>query len=83
MATTYAFTVVNLGDAGTFNLTATDDKGFVASADPSQADIPANGSAVLTVVLQPPANTAAGTSDALTVRADSAATPGTRELRFA
>ena len=76
VTTTYAFTVMNLGDAGTFKLTATDDKGFIASADPSQADIPANGSAVLTVVLQPPANTAAGTSDALTVRADSATTPG-------
>ena len=76
VTTTYAFTVMNLGDAGTFKLTATDDKGFIASADPSQADIPANGSAVLTVVLQPPANTATGTSDALTVRADSATTPG-------
>ena len=41
VTTTYAFTVMNLGDAGTFNLTATDDKGFIASADPSQADIPA------------------------------------------
>lgn len=74
--TTYAFTVRNLGDAGTFKLSATDDKAFIASANPSQADIPANGSAALTVVLQPPANTAAGTSDALTVRAESAGTPG-------
>jgi hypothetical protein len=74
--TTYAFTVMNLGDAGTFNLTATDDKGFIVSADPSQAVIPSGGSATLTVVLQPPANAPPGTSDALTVRAESANTPG-------
>jgi hypothetical protein len=29
VTTTYAFTVMNLGDAGTFKLTATDDKGFI------------------------------------------------------
>lgn len=74
--TTYAFTVMNAGDAGTFNLTATDDKGFVVSADPPQADIVASGSANLAVVLQPPADAAPGTSDALTVRAESAGTPG-------
>jgi hypothetical protein len=75
-ATTYSFAVMNLGDVGTFDLDATDDKGFLVSADPPRADIPANGSANLTVVLQPPANVAPGRSDALTVRAESVGTPG-------
>ncbi len=74
--TTYAFTVLNAGDAATFNLTATDDKGFIVSADPAQVAVPAGGSAGLTVVLQPPADAAPGTSDALTVRAESTSTPG-------
>src|SRR5262249_26534242 len=72
----YSFTVMNLGGADTFTLTATDDKGFLVSADPSQATIPSGASATLTVVLEPPANTAPGTSDALTVRAESIATAG-------
>jgi len=67
---------MNSGDAGTFKLTATDDKGFVTSADPLQAAIPAAGSATLTVVLEPPGDAAPGTSDALTVRAESVGTPG-------
>jgi hypothetical protein len=77
-ATTYAFRVMNLTDAGTFNLTATDDKGFIVSTDPSQATIPASGSTDPTVVLQPPANVAPGTSDALTVLAESVGTPPSR-----
>ena len=76
VATTYAFTVMNFGDAGTFNLTATDDKSFIISADPPQVTIPSAGSADLTVVLQPPADAMPGTSDALTVRAESVGTPG-------
>jgi hypothetical protein len=75
-STTYSFTVMNLGGADTFTLTATDDKGFLVSADPSQATIASGASATLTVVLGPPANTAPGTSDALTVRAESVATAG-------
>jgi hypothetical protein len=74
--TSYTFTVRNLGDDGTFELTATDDKGFIVSADTPQASIPAGGSADVTVVLQPPADAALGTSDALTVRVESVATPG-------
>ena len=62
VATTYAFTVKNFGDAGTFNLTATDDKSFVISADPPQVTIPSAGSADLTVVLQPPGDAMPGTS---------------------
>jgi von Willebrand factor A domain-containing protein 7 len=74
--TTYTFKVMNHGDAGAFDLTAKDDKGFLVSADPSRATIAAGGSADVVVVLQPPADAAPGTSDALTVRAASTGTPG-------
>jgi hypothetical protein len=76
MPTTYVFSVRNAGAAGTFDLIATDDKGFVTSATPSQANLGAGASADFTVVLQPPADAATGTSDALTVRAASTNTPG-------
>ena len=76
MPTTYVFSVGNAGAAGTFDLIATDDKGFVTSATPSQANLGAGASADFTVVLQPPADAATGTSDALTVRAASTSTPG-------
>jgi len=76
VATTYVFSVANAGADGTFDASAADDKGFVASVTPSQVMVPAGGSANVTVVLQPPANAALGTSDALTVRAASTGTPG-------
>jgi hypothetical protein len=76
MPTTYVFSVGNAGAAGTFDLIAADDKGFVTSATPSQANLGAGASADFTVVLQPPADAATGTSDALTVRAASTSTPG-------
>src|SRR5262249_25579964 len=74
--TTYVFTVTNAGADDTFDLTATDDKGFVASADPAQVPIAGGAWAQLPVVLQPPADATPGTSEALTVRAASAGTPG-------
>src|SRR5262249_15266968 len=68
--------LTNHGDAGTFDFSATDDQVFITGADPAQANIPAGGMVELTVVLEPPADAAPGTSDALTVRARSAGTPG-------
>jgi von Willebrand factor A domain-containing protein 7 len=76
LPTTYVFSVRNAGAAGTFDLTATDANGFVTSATPSQANVGAGASADFTVILQPPADVATGTSDALTVRATSTGTPG-------
>ncbi|KAA2261578.1 VWA domain-containing protein [Solihabitans fulvus] len=72
-ATSFAFTVANLGAADTFSVTATDDHGYVRSATPATLTLDAGATGTVTVVLQPPAGTADGTTDALTVGAASGA----------
>ena len=70
--TTYTFTVTNLGDTDTFNITAADDRNFLSAITPSSLTLGANETANVAVVLQPTAGDGDATIDRLTVTAKSA-----------
>lgn len=63
----FEFSVRNLGTAGTFTATASDDHGYVQSSTPAELTVAAHATGTVTVVLQPPATVPDGTTDTLTV----------------
>ncbi|WP_027157742.1 dockerin type I domain-containing protein [Methylobacter luteus] len=67
--TPYIFQIKNYGADATFNFSALDDKNYQVSLTPKSADIPANGSADVRVVMHPPLTAAVGTPDTLTFTA--------------
>jgi hypothetical protein len=69
--TTYTFQVTNLGPQDTFQITATDDQGYVQSVSPTTLTLKTNETAVVTVTLQPGTTAQPGTTDTLTVTAQS------------
>lgn len=72
--TTYSFQINNLGSSDTFQITASDNRGYVASVSPSSVTVQMGGSANVSVQLEVPAGTSGVTSDTLTVTATSPTT---------
>ncbi len=70
-ATVYDFQVTNLGPRDTFQVTGTDDQAFLRSVSPTSVTLNTNETATVTLVLQPPSAVRTGTSDVLTVTAQS------------
>jgi hypothetical protein len=73
-ATTYTFTVKNLGPAGSFVFSAADDKHFLGTVSPTTFTLATNGTQDVTVQLLTPTDTTPGTSDTLTVTVRSTTT---------
>jgi uncharacterized membrane protein len=74
----YVHTLVNNGNfTDTITLSGVSSQGWVVSAQPAVAIVPAGGSTTVTVTVSVPPNQAAGVVDVATVTADSSATAGT------
>ncbi len=76
----YTFEVTNLGAANTFHLTASDDRGFLASAAPTDFTLSTGQAIHVTVQLNTPAGAVVGTTDALTDAVESTAPAGARNF---
>lgn len=76
----YTFEVTNFGAANTFHLTASDDRGFLASFAPADFTLSTGQTIHVTVQLDIPASAGAGTTDALTVSVESTAPAGARNF---
>lgn len=76
-STPVQFAIDNLGVAGTFLVTVSDDAGFLTTVVPSSVTIDANGTAMTTVSLTVP-ESATQEFDTLTVAASSVANPDVR-----
>jgi hypothetical protein len=79
-ASTFEFSVRNLGAEGTFFVTATDDQGYLQSFTPTEILLAAGGTGSVSVVVQPPADAPDGTTDTLTVSVVSADRPDLRNF---
>ncbi len=78
--TFYTFEVTNYGAANTFHFTASDDRGFVTSASPTDFTLTTGQSIHVTVRLDVPSGAAEGTTDSLTASAESTAPAGARNF---
>jgi hypothetical protein len=67
VTTTLRFSLLNVGPAATFDITARDDRGFVRSVSPTSVVLDQNSAAAVQVSVLPPATTPDGTSDRVTV----------------
>jgi len=72
--TTYVLQINNLGLNDTFQVTASDDRGYVASVSPSSVPVATGGTVNISVQLKVPAGVSGVTSDTLTVTATSPTT---------
>lgn len=70
--TSYEFEIENLGPAGSFRITVSDDRGYLIGFSPSAVTLASGATARVTVQIQPPANAIPGTSDTLTVSVEGA-----------
>jgi hypothetical protein len=69
-----SFTVHNLGAAATFNLLATDDRGFISAVSPESASLAADETRAITIDLAVPTTATPGTSETVTLVASSSVT---------
>jgi hypothetical protein len=70
-ATTLVYQVKNTGPAGTFAISATDDRHYITSVSPPSVTLDTGATANVVVTLTPPSNAAIGSSDSVTVSAQS------------
>ncbi len=71
LSTTLQYQVRNDGPAGSFNISATDDQHYIRAVTPSRLTLASGASATLTLTLMPPASARIGSSDSITVSAQS------------
>lgn len=73
VSTTLMYQVRNDGPAGTFSVSATDDQHYIVSVSPTVLTLATGESASVGVTLVPPAGARIGSSDSITVSAQSTA----------
>jgi hypothetical protein len=78
--TTYVFQLNNLGANDTFQVTASDDRGYVFTVNPTSVPVPTGGTVNVSVQLRIPTGVSGVSSDTLTVTATS---PTTGSSNFA
>lgn len=71
VSTALVYQVRNDGPADTFTISATDDRRYITSVSPTTLTLASGASANVTVTLTPPAGAVIGSSDSLTVSAQS------------
>jgi hypothetical protein len=71
VTTTLTYQVRNDGPAGTFGISATDDQHYITSVSPTTLTLASGATANVTVTLAPPAGARIGSSDSITVTAQS------------
>lgn len=71
VTTTLTYQVRNDGPAGTFGISATDDQHYITSVSPTTLALASGATANVTVTLAPPAGARIGSSDSITVTAQS------------
>jgi hypothetical protein len=71
VSTALVYQIKNAGPAGTFATSATDDQHYITSVSPSTVTLATGASANFTVMLAPPAGARIGSSDSITVTAQS------------
>jgi hypothetical protein len=71
ISTALVYQVRNDGPADTFAISATDDRHYITSVTPSTLTLATGASANVTVTLKPPADARIGSSDSLTLSAQS------------
>lgn len=71
VTTTLTYQVRNDGPAGTFGISATDDQHYITSVSPTTLPLASGATANVTVTLAPPAGARIGSSDSITVTAQS------------
>jgi hypothetical protein len=72
VTTTLTYQVRNDGPAGTFAISATDDQHYITSVSPTTLTLASGATANVAVTLTPPAGARVGSSDSITVTAQSA-----------
>lgn len=71
VGTALVYQVRNAGPAGTFAISAADDRHYIASVAPASVTLATGATANVTVTLAPPADARIGSSDSVTVSAQS------------
>ncbi|MES2349304.1 MAG: hypothetical protein V4641_17215, partial [Pseudomonadota bacterium] len=71
VTTTLTYQIRNDGPAGTFGISATDDQHYITSVSPTTLPLASGATANVTVTLAPPAGARIGSSDSITVTAQS------------
>ncbi|MFS2138456.1 hypothetical protein [Duganella sp. Dugasp56] len=71
VTTTLTYQIRNDGPAGTFGISATDDQHYITSVSPTTLTLASGATANVTVTLAPPAGARIGSSDSITVTAQS------------
>jgi hypothetical protein len=71
VTTTLTYQIRNDGPAGSFGISATDDQHYITSVSPATLTLASGATANVTVTLAPPAGARIGSSDSITVTAQS------------